>query len=180
MNTILPEGFIYIPKFISNTEIKYLIGKISNLDWQQVVMHGIVAKRRVVHFGLVYTYTTRQVKQTTQIPDFLYKYIEKAAVQMGISALGIVEILITEFPVGAGIGWHKDAAIFGDKVFGFSLCGTCTLKFRIKLKDNYEIFKVELIPGSAYILSGAARNEWQHSISPVKVPRYSITFRTLR
>jgi alkylated DNA repair dioxygenase AlkB len=30
------------------------------------------------------------------------------------------------------------------------------------------------------VMSGSAREEWQHSIPPVKEPRWSITFRTLR
>lgn len=34
-------------------------------------------------------------------------------------------------------------------------------------------------PGSAYLLSGAARSEWEHSIPPVEKLRYSITFREL-
>jgi alkylated DNA repair dioxygenase AlkB len=34
-------------------------------------------------------------------------------------------------------------------------------------------------PGSAYLLSGAARSEWEHSIPPVEQLRYSITFREI-
>ena len=33
---------------------------------------------------------------------------------------------------------------------------------------------------SAYLLSGPARSEWEHSIPPVDATRYSITFRNLR
>jgi alkylated DNA repair dioxygenase AlkB len=33
---------------------------------------------------------------------------------------------------------------------------------------------------SLYIMQGAARSEWQHSIAPVEQQRYSITLRTLR
>ena len=33
---------------------------------------------------------------------------------------------------------------------------------------------------SLYVMSGVAREEWQHSIPPVKEPRWSITFRTLK
>jgi alkylated DNA repair dioxygenase AlkB len=34
-------------------------------------------------------------------------------------------------------------------------------------------------PRSAYLLSGAARTEWEHSIPPMDALRYSITFRNL-
>ena len=40
--------------------------------------------------------------------------------------------------------------------------------------------KVEAAPRSAYVLSGAAREEWEHSLPPGAALRYSITFRTLR
>jgi alkylated DNA repair dioxygenase AlkB len=33
--------------------------------------------------------------------------------------------------------------------------------------------------GSLYLMKGLARSEWEHSISPVKAIRYSITLRTL-
>jgi alkylated DNA repair dioxygenase AlkB len=33
---------------------------------------------------------------------------------------------------------------------------------------------------SAYLLSGPARSDWEHSIPPVGVLRYSINFRNLR
>ena len=39
---------------------------------------------------------------------------------------------------------------------------------------------VELPPRSIYLLTGAARTDWQHTIPPVKEVRWSITFRTLR
>jgi alkylated DNA repair dioxygenase AlkB len=35
-------------------------------------------------------------------------------------------------------------------------------------------------PRSAYLLRGAARTEWEHSIPAVDTLRYSITFRSLR
>ena len=40
--------------------------------------------------------------------------------------------------------------------------------------------EVALEPRSAYVLTGPARTQWEHSIPPVKETRYSITFRTLR
>ena len=38
----------------------------------------------------------------------------------------------------------------------------------------------ELEPRSAYVLGGAARSGWEHSIPPTKSLRYSVTFRTLK
>jgi DNA oxidative demethylase len=35
------------------------------------------------------------------------------------------------------------------------------------------------VPRSVYHLSGEARHQWEHSIAPMDVPRWSITFRSL-
>jgi alkylated DNA repair dioxygenase AlkB len=40
------------------------------------------------------------------------------------------------------------------------------------------VFKQTLAPRSIYLLRGAARWDWQHSVSPTRSLRYSITFRT--
>jgi alkylated DNA repair dioxygenase AlkB len=37
-----------------------------------------------------------------------------------------------------------------------------------------------LEPRSAYLMRGAAREEWEHSIPPAEALRYSVTFRTMR
>jgi alkylated DNA repair protein (DNA oxidative demethylase) len=48
------------------------------------------------------------------------------------------------------------------------------------VRGEREVAAVELAPRSAYVLAGAARWSWQHSIPATKWPRYSVTFRTLR
>jgi alkylated DNA repair dioxygenase AlkB len=42
------------------------------------------------------------------------------------------------------------------------------------------VAEVSLEPRTAYVLAGAARFAWQHSIPATKALRYSITFRTLK
>jgi hypothetical protein len=37
-----------------------------------------------------------------------------------------------------------------------------------------------VVPRSIYLLRGTARWGWQHSVSPTKLLRYSITLRTSR
>jgi alkylated DNA repair dioxygenase AlkB len=39
---------------------------------------------------------------------------------------------------------------------------------------------LDIAPRSIYTMQGAARWQWQHSVSPTKELRYSITFRTRR
>ena len=83
------------------------------------------------------------------------------------------------YPAGAGIGWHRDAPQFG-LVVGVSLLGACRMRFQRGTGSARQTRALELAPRSAYVLDGAVRWQWQHSIPPTKSPRYSVTFRTLR
>ena len=92
--------------------------------------------------------------------------------------------LVTEYQQGAPIGWHRDRPVFGN-IVGISFLSSCRFRFRRhsphdggwKRADRAEI---ALQPRSVYLLSGAARSEWEHSIPPMEQLRYSVTFRTLR
>jgi DNA oxidative demethylase len=66
-----------------------------------------------------------------------------------------------------------------DKVVGVSLNTPATLRFRQRAGDGFRRASVEVEPRSAYLLSGEARHEWEHRITPGDELRFSITFRTL-
>ncbi|HYO90767.1 MAG TPA: alpha-ketoglutarate-dependent dioxygenase AlkB, partial [Pyrinomonadaceae bacterium] len=88
-------------------------------------------------------------------------------------------VLVTEYGPGAGIGWHRDKAVFGE-VVGISLLSPCVLRFRRAIaKKKWERVNLSAEPRSAYHLSGPARYEWEHSILRVDALRYSITFRNV-
>jgi alkylated DNA repair dioxygenase AlkB len=53
------------------------------------------------------------------------------------------------------------------------------LRFRRRRAGGFDRTQVEVEPRSAYLLSGEARHEWEHSIAPGETLRFSITFRTL-
>jgi alkylated DNA repair dioxygenase AlkB len=89
------------------------------------------------------------------------------------------QVLITEYGPGAGIGWHRDKAVFR-QVVGVSLLSPCIFRLRRSIGKKWERENVAPEPCSAYLLSGPARSEWEHSILPVDALRYSITFRNLR
>ena len=63
---------------------------------------------------------------------------------------------------------------------GISLLAPCTFRLRRAVGDRWERVNLVAEPRSAYLLSGVARTEWEHSIPPVDALRYSITFRNLR
>jgi alkylated DNA repair protein (DNA oxidative demethylase) len=179
-STQWPQGFHYLPDWISIEEERDLMGNITTLNFSEVRMYGVVAKRRVVHFGWDYGYESWTIAPTEPIPDWLLPLRTRAADLMQESVAAIEEILISCYEPGAGIGWHRDAPMFGSKVVGVSLRGNCRLRFRRKCGGHCEMAEAPLASRSAYLLSEAARALWQHSIPATKGWRYSITFRTLQ
>ena len=142
-------------------------------------MRGQVARRRTIHFGWRYGYESWRIEPGPPIPDFLLPLRARCAALTGQDAQRFAEVLITEYRPGAGIGWHRDAPMFGT-VVGVSLASACRMRFQRGRGEERRTFELELEPRSAYVLAGAARNAWQHSIPPTKSLRYSVTFRTLR
>jgi alkylated DNA repair dioxygenase AlkB len=184
-----PDGFAYRDNFITPAEERVLLDAITTLQFAPVVMRGAVAKRRTAHFGWTYGYYARRSEPGPPLPGFLLAARARSAAWAGIDAESFVEALVTEYPPGATIGWHRDAPVFGDVVAGLSLSTACRMKFRpyvspsaVRTADGPRrtTHEVELAPRSGYLLAGAARRDFEHSIPAVAATRYSITFRTLR
>ena len=175
----LPDGFSYWPDFVEESEEQRLVDQIGRLEFSAVVMHGVTARRRVVHYGQIYGYESYRLAPGPPIPEFLLPIRARAAGLLEVRSDELAEALITEYPPGAVIGWHRDAPQFG-RIAGISLLSGCRMRFRYGEGEQRRIAAMELQPRSAYILRGAARAQWQHSIPAVKSLRYSITFRTIR
>jgi len=173
------EGFLYREEFITREEETGLLNRIRSLDFHQMTMRGVVARRRVIHYGVKYSFETFKATEGPPIPGFLLPLRERAAAFAGVSPEDLAEALLTEYSPGAPIGWHRDAHAFGI-VIGISLLSACRFRFRRGKVRAWETADVPLPPRSAYVLTGPARTEWEHSIPPVKELRYSITYRTLK
>ena len=185
----VPDGFKYRDAFISHAEERSLLDAIEPLPFAQVVMRGVVARRRTAHFGWTYGYFSRRTEPGPPLPPFLVPVRARFAEWAGINAELFVEALVTEYPPGATIGWHRDAPMFGDVVAGLSLGASCRMKFRRYVSPSAvrdaegprrTTHQIVLAPRSGYVMAGAARRQFEHSIPAVTSPRYSITFRTLR
>ena len=172
-------GFILTPEFVAVEEEAALIDFIRTLPFGEFRMHGVIAKRRVAHFGLHYSFTSYKLTPAAELPRALEPVRARVATLAEIPPEDFAETLVTEYQPGAGIGWHRDAPPFGI-VCGISLAGACRMRFQKGKGADRETFAVELPPRSVYLLTGSARKEWQHMIPPAKELRYSITFRTLR
>jgi alkylated DNA repair protein (DNA oxidative demethylase) len=154
-----PDGLFFEPEIMTATEESGFLKVIKELPFGAVRMHGVDARRHVVRYGS--------------------HYVARAAALAGISTQALSESLMTEYPSGAGIGWHRDSPPFGIAA-GISLSSGCRMRFQRAERAKRQTWTIELPPRSLYVMSGSAREEWQHGILPVKEPRWSITFRMLR
>jgi alkylated DNA repair dioxygenase AlkB len=175
----LPAGFVYHVDVVTEAEERALLQQLAALAFGDVRMRGQVARRRTAHFGWTYGYETWRVEPGPPIPAFLGPLRERAARLAGVAPEAMAEVLVTHYPPGAGIGWHRDAPAFG-VVAGVSLLGACRFRFQRGRGADRRTRTVELAPRSGYVLDGAARWQWQHAIPPGRAERYSVTFRTLR
>lgn len=191
----LPEGFRYEPQLLTTAEEAALVERLARLDFKPFEFQGYVGKRRVVSFGWRYDFNLMRVEEAPDIPDFLVPVRERAAAWAGLAPSALQQVLLTEYGPGAGIGWHKDRSVFAE-VVGISLLAPCTFRLRRKAGASapckaankpgagkrpvaWERVSVDLAPRSAYLISGSARTEWEHSIPVVDTVRYSVTFRSL-
>jgi len=175
----LPEGFVYQPEFVSEEEEQALLGEIQRLEFSTLTMHGVTARRRVIHYGWLYGYESFQITPGPDIPKFMRPLQARVAEFADLAPEELAEALLTEYSPGATIGWHRDAPSFG-VVLAVSLAGSCRLRLQKGKGEERETAELVVEPRSLYMLAGPVRNQWQHSIPPTKELRYSITFRTLR
>ncbi len=174
----MPEGLRFHPDFISAEEEAQLAAGIAALDLKPFEFHGFQGNRRTVSFGWQYRFDGSGLRKADDIPGFLLPVREKAARLASLDAEAFQHVLLIEYAPGAGIGWHRDRPVFGD-VVGISLLAPARLRFRRKIGEKWERVALIADPRSAYLLTGPARHEWEHSIPAMEALRYSITFRSL-
>jgi alkylated DNA repair dioxygenase AlkB len=162
------SGFEYRPEFISGEEERALLAIIAGLPFAEAHYKEFTAKRRIVVFE-------------SGAPEFLHPLRERIAAWLGVPQAGFVHALVSEYRPGTGVGWHRDMPDFAI-VAGVSLAAEARMRFRPyppRKDGGRAALSLELEPRSAYVLRNNVRWHWQHSISPTRALRYSITFRTL-
>jgi DNA oxidative demethylase len=58
-----PEGLVYRPELISESDEQALVDELERLDFNEIRIHGVVAKRTARHFGVDYDYERRAIVQ---------------------------------------------------------------------------------------------------------------------
>ena len=175
----LPDGFRYLPELITHDDETVLVGALQGLTFEPFNFHGHLANRHVASFGTRYDYERRDLVAAPPIPEFLLPLRHKVAAFAGRPDEEFVQVLINEYRPGAGIGWHRDKPHY-ELIAGVSLLAACDFRLRRKNGEKWYRQTIMVEPRSAYLMSGPARSEWEHSIPPLADHRYSITLRTLR
>jgi alkylated DNA repair dioxygenase AlkB len=176
-----PAGLAYRTAVLSESDEAALLDRFRRLDFEAVVMRGQAARRTVRHFGFTYAYESWDLVPAEPLPDYLHELRATSAELAGVEPASFEQALVTRYPAGATIGWHKDASAFGAVVAGVSLASDCVMRFQRRAAGGERrVFEQPLERRSGYVLTGAARSAWQHSIPAVSQERYSVTFRTVR
>jgi len=173
------DGLRYAPDLISSAMEKGFVKTFETLPFKPFDFHGYQGNRRIVSYGYRYDYAGRTLRASDPMPDFLSPLREVASQFSGIAADKLEQALVTEYAPGAGIGWHRDKPMFED-VVALSFVSACVLRLRRREGTGWQRQSVEVAPRSGYVLHGAIRSEWEHSIVPMDVLRYSVTFRSFR
>jgi alkylated DNA repair dioxygenase AlkB len=171
-------GLEYRPDFIGEAEERQLIDHLLVADLSPFRFQGWTGKRLTRTFGWRYDFDDRSFAPSEPIPEWLQPLRSQAAVFAGAAPDEFVHVLLVRYDPGAGIGWHRDRPVF-ETVVGVSLGSPAVLRFRRRREGGFDRLNLEVQPRSAYLLSRAARHEWEHSIAPGESLRFSITFRTL-
>jgi alkylated DNA repair dioxygenase AlkB len=175
----IPEGLIFKSDFLSVQEERDLLALLQILPFYEFKLHGVAAKRRVLHFGLRCALESRVLSTAPEIPPQFEPIRRRAAAFAGVAPDEFSQILVNEYRPGAGIGWHHDSPAFGI-VAGISLGVTCSMRFQAGAGEERRTSELQLPSRSIYLLTEEARNLPQHRIAPIRELRYSITLRTLR
>jgi alkylated DNA repair dioxygenase AlkB len=171
-------GLRYLSNFISAAEEAELSRTIETLPLERFQFRQYLGNRRVCAFGHRYDFTHQALASAPPLPEFLEKLRVRVADFAGLRPEAIAQEQVLEYASGAGIGWHRDKPQF-DIVVGVSLGAPAVMRFRRREGDKWIRAAQPLEPRSIYVMSGAARHDWEHSIVPQAELRYSLVFRSL-
>ncbi|MDB5702429.1 MAG: 2OG-Fe(II) oxygenase [Sphingomonadales bacterium] len=174
---LLP-GLASANAFISPDEENALIALVDASDLAPFRFQGWLGKRLTASRGWHYDFENGGLAHAAPLPAPLLALRTRAGAFVGIDHTDFVQVLLTRYDPGAGIGWHKDRPLF-EHVVGISLGSAALMRFRRRRDDGFDRATLPLEARSIYHFSGEARWAWEHSIVPGTAPRWSITFRTL-
>ena len=147
-----------------------------SLTFKPFDFHGHLANRQVVSFG--YRYATTVVLSLRLRRSVVSRFpAEQGCRDIWRAAEGVPSSADQRVSTGRE-NWL--ASRQGAVQRGRWRIAACTVRaaFRRKAAETWDRVLLAVEPRSAYLLSGAARTVWEHSIPALDQLRYSITMRT--
>lgn len=171
----LPEGFQYIPDFLSKEEVHAWVSWVEQLTFRHQLARGRPMRRGYAMFGFEYITDGRKIRPASPFPERL-KSLSIGIVGLSPAGTEFNQCIVTRYPAGAGIGWHTDAASFRGCVAGlsFGADGLFLIRRRGEARASHTL---AITAGSLYVMAGSSRWDYEHSLKAVKATRYSLTFR---
>lgn len=179
-------GANYQSAFVSLDEERILIDAIDRQRWSNEL------RRRVQHYGFRYDYKERIASEDQRIgemPEWVVFLCDRL-VERGVFPTRPDQLIVNEYEPGQGIAPHTDRDCFGPVVASVSIGSDCLMDIYRTPRSRGDAFQITLKRRSLLVLSGLARERWQHGIRPnksdfqnnQKIPRkrrLSLTFRTM-
>jgi alkylated DNA repair dioxygenase AlkB len=101
----VPSGLVFEPAFVSPDEQQQLLVHVEQLEFREVVMHGVPARRTARHFGVDYDYAQREHSELAEpIPQWLLPLRDRSAALAGVDRDALGEALVQRYPQGSTIG----------------------------------------------------------------------------
>ena len=180
--TAFPPGMRFETDWLGADEEAALIEAIGALELREARYKQYTARRRVASFGGKFDYDNNRLLPAPPIPPAFEPLRQRVARWLGVAPELFSQMLVAEYAPGTPLGWHRDVPDF-ESIVGVSLRGEGEMRFRPYPPESAraaDMRSLVLPPRSAYVLEGPARWQWQHSIVPTQVLRYSISLRTAR
>src|SRR5690348_17335036 len=99
-----PAGLAYRTDLLTSAEEGELLARFNELDFQEIVMKGVVARRTAVRYGFLYDYARRlPIPGADPIPPWLIPYRDRCAALAGFDGEELVQALVQRYPPGAPI-----------------------------------------------------------------------------
>lgn len=179
-------GLKFLERFLTPEQQAYCVQRIDAAEgeWRNDL------SRRVQHYGWRYDYKARAITPDMHLgvlPDWLARVAQKLYDETGLFDRVPEQVIVNEYLPGQGIATHIDHPGFGPTVCMVSLLDDWEMDFSENWKDKKPAL---LQTGSCVLLTGPARDTWQHGIAARKSElmengrrdrkrRLSMTFRTV-
>ena len=181
-DTGFPPGMRFEQDWLGTEEEAALVEAIRALDLREAQYKQYTARRRVASFGGKFDYDNNRLLPAPPIPPAFEPLRERVARWLDVAPDLFSQMLVAEYAPGTPLGWHRDVPDF-ESIVGVSLQGEGEMRFRPYPPESgraADVRSLLLPPRSVYVLEGPTRWQWQHSIVPTQVLRYSISLRTAR